>query len=55
MAKPIKDTPVIKGKDALRFRENLHKAETTKIPTSQLASMQANYDKLMSIANQSRR
>jgi hypothetical protein len=50
MAKPIKDTPVIKGKDAMRFRENLSKNEANKLPSTQVAQMQANYNKLMSIA-----
>ena len=50
MAKPIKETPVIKGKDAERFRDNMTKTETTKIPHSQMAQMQANYTKLMSVS-----
>ena len=48
MAKPIKDTPVIKGKDAERFRQSITKTEATKISSRQMASMQANYNKLMS-------
>lgn len=54
MAKPIKDTPVIKGKDALRFRKNLSKTGATKLPSAQMAQMQANYNKIMSIAVQAR-
>lgn len=50
MAKPIKETPVIKGKDAESFRNNITKTEANKIPAPQMAQMQANYDKLMSIS-----
>ena len=50
MAKPIKETPVIKGRDARRFRENINKTENNKISAHQLAAMQANYNKLMSFS-----
>ena len=54
MAKPIKETPVIKGKDALRFRKNLAKAEKITVSAIQLATMRDNYNKIMSIAVQAR-
>jgi hypothetical protein len=50
MAKPIKETPVIKGKDAERFRENISNANVKKVTAPQMAQMQANYAKLMSIS-----
>jgi hypothetical protein len=50
MAKPIKETPVVKGKDAQRFRSNMSKTESNKVTSSQMAKMQANYTKLMSIS-----
>jgi hypothetical protein len=50
MAKPIKETPVIKGKDAERFRDNISKTNVNKITAPQMAQMQANYTKLMSIS-----
>jgi hypothetical protein len=50
MAKPIKETPVIKGNDAKVFRENMTKTEANKVTSSQMAQMQANYTKLMSIS-----
>lgn len=48
MAKPIKETPVIKGKDARRFRESIAKTEITKISQHELATMRANYTRLES-------
>jgi hypothetical protein len=50
MAKPIKETPVITGKDAERFRDNISKTNVNKITAPQMAQMQANYTKLMSIS-----
>lgn len=50
MAKPIKETPVIKGKEAEHFRQNMTKTEANKVTTSQMAQMQASYTKLMSIS-----
>ncbi len=50
MAKPIKETPVIKGNDAKVFRENMTKTEANKVTAPQMAQMQANYTKLMSIS-----
>lgn len=50
MAKPIKDTPTLKGKDAKRFLKKFVKAESEKLPLSQIAKMQENFSKLNSIA-----
>ncbi len=50
MAKPIKVTPTLKGKDARRFLKNLAKAESEKLPPSQIAKMKENFSKLNSIA-----
>lgn len=51
MAKPIKPTPVIKGKDAKRFMEEMRKTDTQKVSPTELAKMKENYSKLRSIAS----
>ena len=53
MAKPIKETPIINGKDAARFRENISRQNVTKVPVREMAQMKANYTKLMSISAKS--
>lgn len=50
MANPIKPTPVIKGKDAVRFMQDLLKNEDKKVSRKELAKMKENYRKLRSIA-----
>ena len=35
MARPIKDTPVLTGKDARRFEENIRANEGKKVPREQ--------------------
>ena len=50
MAKPIKDTPTLKGKDARRFLKKFAKAESGKIPAARIAKMKENFSKLNSIA-----
>lgn len=50
MAKPIKDTPTLKGRDAKRFLENVRKAEKEKISAEKLAKMRENFSALRSIS-----
>ena len=50
MAKPIKDTPVLKGKDAKNFLKNL-KQNTTKANAEEIAKTKANFSKLQAIAS----
>jgi hypothetical protein len=49
MAKPIKETPVLKGKDAVNFLQNMKEAETKKIPAEEIARIKVNAEKLKSI------
>ena len=51
MAKPIKPTPVINGKDAKKFMEELRQTENEKIPPGQLDKMRQNYSKFIAIAH----
>lgn len=50
MARPIKDTPTLKGKDAKKFLKKFEKVKENKIPPAQLAKMRENFSALQSIA-----
>ena len=50
MARPIKDTPTLKGKDAKRFLKQLKKADQNKVSSAELAKMRKNFNALNSIA-----
>lgn len=50
MAKPIKDTPVLKGKDAKKFIKNL-KQNTQRPNAEEVAKIKANFSRLQAIAN----
>lgn len=50
MAKPIKDTPTLKGKDAKRFLTKFQKSSSEKLASSQIAKMRENFSKMNSIA-----
>jgi hypothetical protein len=50
MAKLIKETPVLKGKDAQKFLEEKKKAEASKVDPGTLAKMKENFRRLHSIA-----
>lgn len=50
MAKPIKDTPVLKGQDADKFLEESKKAETQKASKKEIEKIKANFKKLKAIA-----
>jgi hypothetical protein len=50
MAKPIKDTPVIKGKDAQRFFAKMANSHKNKVSKAERAEIKADFNKLNSIA-----
>jgi hypothetical protein len=49
MAKPIKETPVLKGKDAKKFLQRIVDTQDKKIDERTLAKMRENFSKLSSI------
>lgn len=49
MSRPIGETPILKGKDAKRFMENMKKAETEVIPPDVRKRMKENYLALKAI------
>lgn len=49
MGKPIKETPVLKGKDAVKFLENLNSKKVA-IDPKEKERMKANYLKIKAIA-----
>lgn len=46
MAQPIKETPVLKGRDAERFRKIIKENENKKIPESDYTRAQKAYETL---------
>lgn len=50
MAKPIKETPVLTGKDAEKFMQSMKDNSGKKIDPKELAKMRENFSKLQSIA-----
>jgi|APIni6443716594_1056825.scaffolds.fasta_scaffold2131299_1 hypothetical protein len=50
MAKPIKETPILKGEDAKRFLDNMTKSESNRIGMSDRKKIKSNFDKLNSIS-----
>jgi len=50
MAKPIKETPFLKGKDAVKFNQDIKDNRGAKVSTEVRARMKSNYEKLKSIA-----
>ncbi len=49
MAKPIKETPVLKGRDAKKFLKRIVEVQDKKIDQKHLAKMKENFSKLNSI------
>lgn len=49
MAKPIKETPVLKGKDAVNFIENQRNYDRVAIAQAEKERMYTNYQKLQSL------
>jgi hypothetical protein len=48
MARPIKETPLLKGKDAKQFIERMK--ETKQVSEEEIRRVQLNYEYIMSIA-----
>lgn len=46
MAKPIKDTPTLKGKDASRFSADIKANESKKVSKSDYERLAASYKKI---------
>jgi hypothetical protein len=50
MARPIKETPILTGKDAKRFLERMAQVEKRKLSKEELERSLANYEKLKKIS-----
>jgi len=50
MAKPIKETPVLQGKDAQKFLQKLSNPDKKQTDAKEIAKIIANFSKLQSIA-----
>jgi hypothetical protein len=50
MAKPIKETPILRGKDAVKFNEEMEKAKAEIVPVAVRKRMKSNYSQLQAIA-----
>ncbi len=50
MAKPIKETPVLTGKDAVKFLENIKENKSIKPTKEEVAKIKNNFSKLSAIA-----
>ena len=50
MARPIKETPVLTGKDAIVFIERMQKQKSKRISKVDRERIKANFDKLNTIA-----
>ena len=46
MAKPIKETPVLKGKDADNFTRNMKESFNTKVSQEEYLRIKENYEKI---------
>lgn len=50
MARPINETPVLKGKEAAKFLADREKAKNQKVDKAELDRIKKNFEKLQSIA-----
>ena len=50
MAKPIEETPVLVGQDAVKFDENRKANKTKRVDEKTRKKIKANFDKLNAIA-----
>lgn len=50
MARPIKETPILKGKDAKRFSLSITKNETRRMPSSDFKKAMSNYNRILKSA-----
>lgn len=46
MARPIKETPVLKGKDARKFEAELKKSESRKVSSENYKRAMATYERI---------
>lgn len=51
MSRPIKETPVLTGKDAERFYINMKKAETQKASPEELQKIKESYERIKAISS----
>jgi aryl-alcohol dehydrogenase-like predicted oxidoreductase len=52
MARPIAETPILKGKDVVQFEKNLKYAEIERVPDKELARILENFRKMKSLEKQ---
>jgi hypothetical protein len=50
MAKPIKETPLLKGRDAKKFMSNMKSSASNKFSVSKRDGILRNFDKLRAIS-----
>ncbi|MFI5140471.1 MAG: hypothetical protein ACHQIM_21810 [Sphingobacteriales bacterium] len=50
MAKPIKETPILRGKDAVKFNKEMEKSKSEIVPVAVRERMKSNYSQLRAIA-----
>ncbi|HAL83515.1 MAG TPA: hypothetical protein DCO83_15825 [Mucilaginibacter sp.] len=50
MAKPIKETPILRGKDAVKFNKEMEKSKSEIVPIAVRERMKSNYSQLQAIA-----
>jgi hypothetical protein len=50
MAKPIKETPILKGNDAKRFIDNMSASVSKRVDLSVRERIKSNYNKLNAIS-----
>lgn len=50
MARPIKETPILSGNDAVRFLNTIEENKTKKASPEELARMRKNYERLKAMA-----
>lgn len=46
MAKPIKETPILKGKDAVNFLQKMKEAQGKKVSAQRLSEIKSNAQRL---------
>jgi len=49
MAKPIKETPILQGRDAVNFFQNMKESEQRKVSAEKIAQIKENANKLRAI------
>jgi hypothetical protein len=49
MAKPIKETPILRGKDAVNFFQHMKEVQNTKVSVADLSKIKQNAERLKSI------